>query len=370
MLGDARPGHARRRRCRAGRRLVHARHAGRAARDARRHRARARRGRRMGGAAHRHGVRAGGAVRRRGRRVPDPRPQRLRRPHLRRVGARDRGRALSVPRGRVAGAVDARAAATAPLAQGRRRDPGGRADGRRRRRSAPRADGGAPGRRARPARRVDGRVPVVAAAAPRGGATAPRRGGGVHGPRAAARLGGPRRAEPAEPAHARRVRAAPARAPRRRRRGGAAAHHRAPRTGRRRGSGVERARTGEGPRHRVLHGVRPAVQARRRLELRGNRHRDAARRDRQLERGPRRRRGGRARRGAARAPRPGARARDPGRGRPPRLGASGGGRVGRGLDGPARRRRARSPPRAPPPWPSTRCRQSGPAWRTGRSSPA
>ena len=39
----------------------------------------------------------------------------------------------------------------------------------------------------------------------------------------------------------------------------------------------------EGPRHRLLHRVRPAVQARRRLELRGHRHRDAARRDRQLD---------------------------------------------------------------------------------------
>ena len=163
---------------------------------------------------------------------------------------------------------------------------------------------------------------------------------GAHGPRPAARLGRPRRAEPPEPPHARRVRAAPARAPRRRRRGRPAARHPAPRAGRGRGSGAERARAREGPRHRVLHGVRPAVQARRRLELRGDRHRDAARRDRQVERGPRRRRRGRAHRRAPRRPGPGAAARDAGRGRPPRLGAPGGGGAGRGLGGPPRRRRA------------------------------
>ena len=80
VVVDARARHARRRRRRAGRGLVRARHAGRAARDARRRRARAGRGRRMDGAAHRDGDRAGRALRRRGRRVPDPRPQRLRRP--------------------------------------------------------------------------------------------------------------------------------------------------------------------------------------------------------------------------------------------------------------------------------------------------
>ena len=172
VLGHARPGHARRRRRRAGRGLVHARHAGRAARDARGRRARAGRGRRMGGAAHRDGDRAGGALRRRGRRVPDPRPQRLRRPRVRRVGARDRGRALPVPRRRVAAAVDARAAAAAPLAQGRRGDTGGRADGRGRRGPAPGAHAGPPPRRARAAHGVDGPVHVVAVAPP---ATPPRR---------------------------------------------------------------------------------------------------------------------------------------------------------------------------------------------------
>ena len=43
---------------------------------------------------------------------------------------------------------------------------------------------------------------------------------------------------------------------------------------------------------------------------------------------------------APRRPGPGAAARDAGRGRPPRLGAAGGGGAGRGLGGPARRRRA------------------------------
>ena len=104
----------------------------------------------------------------------------------------------------------------------------------------------------------------------------------------------------------RRVRAASARAARRRRAGRPAARHPAPRAGRGRGSGAGRARAREGPRHGVLHGLQPAVRPRLRLELRGDRHRDAARRDRQLEREPRRRRRRRARR---RAPRPPGRSR-------------------------------------------------------------
>ena len=125
----------------------------------------------------------------------------------------------------------------------------------------------------------------------------PRRSGGAAAQRTAprrsrsspcARLGGRRRAERAEPAHRRRLRAAPARAPRRRRPGRAVARHAAPRAGRGRGRAAERARAREGARHRVLHGVRPAVQPRRRLRLRGYRHRDAARRDRLLAREPRR----------------------------------------------------------------------------------
>ena len=149
-MGDARPGHARRRRRGTDRRLVHARHAGRAARDAGRRRPRAGPGRWLARAAHRDHVRARRAVRRRGRRVPDPRPQRLRRLHVGRVGPRDRGGALPVPRGRVAAAVDARAAAAASLAQARHGDAGDRPDGRGRRDPVPGADAGPPGRRARP----------------------------------------------------------------------------------------------------------------------------------------------------------------------------------------------------------------------------
>ena len=78
----------------------------------------------------------GRAVRRRGRRVPDPRPQRLCRALGRRVGARDRRGTLRVPRRRVAAAMDARAAAAALLAQGRRCDAGDRAGGRGRGRPA------------------------------------------------------------------------------------------------------------------------------------------------------------------------------------------------------------------------------------------
>ena len=98
------------------------------------------RGRRVGRAAHGHGVDARRALRRRGRRVPDRRPQRVRRALHRRVGARDRRGALRVPRGRVAAAVAARAAAAALLAQGRRGDAGDRAGDRGRGRPAAGAD--------------------------------------------------------------------------------------------------------------------------------------------------------------------------------------------------------------------------------------
>ena len=197
-------------------------------------------------------------------------------PDLRRVGARDRGGALRVPRRRVAAAVDARAAAAAPLAPGGRGDAGDRVDGRGRRGAAPGAHLGAAGRRARRARGVGRRVHVVAVAPPGRRPRAPgetrvprghRRG--ALGARPAARLGRARRAEPPGPAHRRRVRPAPARAARRRRRGRPRARRPAPRAGRGRGCGAERARAREGPRHRVLHGVRPAVQARRRLGLPG-----------------------------------------------------------------------------------------------------
>ena len=81
-------------------------------------------------------------------------PQRVRRPLGRRVGARDRRGTLRVPRRRLAAAVDARAAAAALLAQGRRRDAGDRAGGRGCRRPAAGSDPGRPPRRTRPARRV------------------------------------------------------------------------------------------------------------------------------------------------------------------------------------------------------------------------
>ncbi len=93
---------------------------------------------------------------------------------------------------------------------------------------------------------------------------------------AAARRAGPARAASRLGAFAR----LPLELARRRRRGRPAARHAAPRARRGRGRGAERARAREGPRHRLLHGVRPAVQARRRLGLRRDRHRDAARRGR------------------------------------------------------------------------------------------
>ena len=89
-----------------------------------------------------------------------------------------------------------------------------------------------------------------------------------------------------------------------------------------RGRAARRAGDREGPRHRVLHRVRPAVQPCRRLELRQHRHRDAARRDRQVAREPRHRRHDRARRRAPDRPGHGDAARDAGRGPPPRLGAA------------------------------------------------
>ena len=155
-----------------------------------------------------------------------------------------------------------------------------------------------------------------------------------------ARLGRRRRTERTEPAHPRRVRAAPARAPPRRRRSRAAARRRPARARRGRGRAAERGRAGEGARHRVLHRVQPAVQPRRRRELRGDRHRDAARRDRLRTRVPRCRRRGRARRRAARPAGAGAAAGHAGRGRPPRLGAPGGGGARPRLGGPARHRHA------------------------------
>ena len=294
-------------------------------------------------------------------------------PRYGRMGAGDRSRALPVPRRRVAAAVDARAAAAAPLAQARRGHAGSRADGRGRRGPAAGAHPGPPPRRARPAHGVDGGVHVVAVAArarrPARTAARRRRRDG-HGARPAARMGRPRRAAPAERPQPRLVRAAPARASRRRRGGRPAARPPAPRAGRGPRNGPERARAREDPRHRVLHGVRPPVQAARRFELRGDRHRDAGRGDRHVGREPRRRRRGRPHHRDPGHSGPGAAAGDAGCGRPPRLGAPGGGPARRASGWLSASSARRSPPRAPPPWPSTRCRGCGPPWRVARRSPA
>ena len=153
-LGDAHPGDTRRRRRGADRGLLRARRGGRDARGARVRCARARLRRRTGRTAHQDGVGVGRAPGRRGRCLPDSRPQRGGRPLGRRLGARDRRRALRVPRGRMAVRLDARAAAAARLAQGRRGDAGNHADDRGRGGPAAGADPRRPRRRARPARRV------------------------------------------------------------------------------------------------------------------------------------------------------------------------------------------------------------------------
>ena len=222
-MGDARPGDARRRRRGADRGLVRAGRAGGDAGGARGRRARARLRRRMGRATHRVGVGVGCAPGRRGRCAPDPRPQRVRRPLDRSMGARDRRRALRVPRGRVALRVDARAAAATRLAQGRRGDAGDHADDRSGGCRAAGPDPRGPRRRARPARGVVRPRRLVALAPParrrpgRRGGSGPRPAGRrPHGPRPPRRVGRPRRPQPAEPAHARRVREAPDRGHRRR----------------------------------------------------------------------------------------------------------------------------------------------------------
>ena len=101
---------------------------------------------------------------------------------------------------------------------------------------------------------------------------------GAHDPRRSARLGRPRRAERPEPSHAR------ARSCGSRSRASSSSPWPSScppplgaswpgSSGRLLGS----ARHREAPRHRLLHGLRPAVRPRRRLELRRDRHRDAAR---------------------------------------------------------------------------------------------
>ena len=106
-LGDPCSGNARRGRRGTGRALFRTGRAGNAAGVTRGRRPWARRGRWMGRATHKDDGEVGCALRRRGRCVPDPRPQRVRRAHGRRVGARDRRGALRVPRSWVAAAVDA-----------------------------------------------------------------------------------------------------------------------------------------------------------------------------------------------------------------------------------------------------------------------
>src|SRR3954447_2711877 len=100
-------------------------------------RAPARRGRREGGAPHRDRPSPRRPVRHGDRRLPHPRPQRVRRTGPRVVGARHRRRPLPPAprrRRRSVGAVAARAGACSAVAQGRRRLPGhcadcGRGDG-------------------------------------------------------------------------------------------------------------------------------------------------------------------------------------------------------------------------------------------------
>ena len=189
----------------------------------------------------------------------------------------------------------------------------------------------APGRRARPAGRVV-RPRRVVAVAPPARASA---GDGVarttgHGRvrtgiavvltvlAFAARVGRPRRSEPAEPPHARRVPAAPARGRRRRRPGARPARQRAAHPGLGRRAGARSAGAREDPRHRVLRGLRPAVQPGRRLELhRASASRRCATRSAGRARTWRRRRGACSVVAVARPHDPGGAAPDPGRGGPP-----------------------------------------------------
>ncbi len=89
------------------------------------------RGRRVRRAPYRHRDRVRRAVRHGGRRLPDRGAERPRRAVPRLVGARDRRDALRLRRRRPGAAVAAAPGAPALLGQGRRRDPGHRADRRR-----------------------------------------------------------------------------------------------------------------------------------------------------------------------------------------------------------------------------------------------
>ena len=126
-----------------------------------------------------HRDRAGRALRRRGRRVPDPRAQRLRRPHRTARGCSRSARRATCSSSASGCCRGCARRSAAPLAQGRRGRAGDRAHGRGGRRPAPGGHGGDPPRRARRSRGVRGRVRVVAVAPPaRRDRAAPRRPAG------------------------------------------------------------------------------------------------------------------------------------------------------------------------------------------------
>ena len=248
---------------------------------ARGRRAGARLRRRIRRAAHRDGVDPGRALGRRGRRVPDPRARRLRRPLGRRVGAPDRRGPLRVPGRRVAGRVDARAAAAARLAKDGCGDAGHRACDRGSGRAPARPHPRRPRRRARPARRVVRPRRMVAVEPPVGARASEGSGAGAgcrwgcrtrtrprgrlrraHAARVPARVGRTCRARPAGPLHTSCVREAPARGRDRDRPGAGPARPRPAHPGLGGGAGDRPADRREGARLRLLHGLRPAVQSR------------------------------------------------------------------------------------------------------------
>ena len=272
--------------------------------------------------------------------------------------------------------VDARAAAAARLAQGRRGDAGHHADDRRSRCRAPGPDAGGPRRRARPPRRIVRPRRLVALAQPacrplrpgRAEARSPPAGRRPHGAGPPGRVGRPRGPEPAQASHTGRVREGPARGHRRHRAGPRPAGDRTAPPGL---GGRPRARPPghrEAARLRLLHRLRPAVQPHRRLEVHLDRHRDAPRLDRSHRRQPRAGRSGAPLRRGARPPDPGGASPDPGRSPPPPVVAPGGGgprrRVG-ALLGIRRGARLRRPHRL-----HERRRSGGPGGTRGAGRPA
>ena len=284
----------------------------------------------MGGAAHRDGDRAGRALRRRGRRVPDPRPQRLRRPGVRAwvlaIGAARYlfllgewllpwMRAPLPPRRwrKVVAAVQGvvlTVAAADVLPRAHAGAPGSSRSARSRRRSASACGGcGAVGTRPQPAPRA--RRGRCARASPSRSRSSPCCSSG---PRSSRRTSRAR--------HPRRVRAAPARAARRRRLGRRAARQRRAACWPWSSEPCWRAPGRAGPRHGVLRGVRPAVRPRRRLSH-GRIGVETLRDTIGRSTGPHpRRRHRRARRRAPRRPGRALLRVDAGRRRPPRLGAA------------------------------------------------